>query len=428
MFHPDVVAAREAKILDRFGSSLPDGTLTRYAVADVQHFLRVFAEAIDEKGRLTRRWTAEEQAFITNEQLLTKIDFKYWGERYCYILSEGKGLKPLYPLWESQNQAITELGRIERGRITSGHPDGVLVAFLKAAQLGLSTLTQAIIAHRTTTHTFRAGLIAADVPDQSAYLFDMYERVVDHLPFFLKPPVAFHTKDDQIVYTNGSFVNVESGKSMRGALQEETGQKKGQMGRGKTFSLVHLSELSTWEYAEQLLSSLFPRIPIDLDSFAGLESTAKGRDNWWHLFWNECVAGHTRFAPIFIPWFAVINAAGGAVKYWLPPPEKWEPQPSTVAMIERAEASSRRWLHRPANLLKEQLYWYETRRAEAMGVNQLPDFLAEYPTDPEEAFQYSGKSIFPVQAIEALASQARTMAATWAVSSDRLVAARMAGR
>jgi hypothetical protein len=421
MFHPDVVAARQQRVLkSHYAHALPGRRFTRYTVSDVRGFLARFADAFTPEGTATRRWTPEEQAFIANEQLLTKIDFRYWAERYAMVLSEGTALKPLFPLWESQELALSELARLEKSRIVQGHPDGLLVMFLKAAQLGMSTLTQAIICHRTTTNSHRAGLIAADVPDQSAYLFDMYERVLDHLPWYLKPGEVFHTKDEQVVFDNGSFVNVESGKSMRGALQDDGGTK-GQMGRGKTYSAVHLSELSGWERAEQLMGSLFPRIPVQLDSFCGLESTALGRDNWWHLFWNESVAGTTRFTPIFIAWFTV------ASKYWLPAPEGWEPNDTTKEMAARAELCSRRWLRRPANLRKEQLYWYETRRAEAEGIEQLGDFLAEYPTDPEEAFQYSGRTIFPVSVIEAIqTSQANSpQRATWAISLDKIVSDRM---
>lgn len=420
MFHPRVIAGHVRKIeASNLAGSLANGKLYRYSVSDVRAIQRQLATAFDDKGLQIRRWTQAEEHFIANEQLLTKVDWQYWAERYAMILSEGTTLQPLYPLWESQELALAELGRLQLERIKSGHPDGLLFIFLKAAQLGMSTMTQSIIAHRATQHAHRAGLIAADVPDQSAYLFDMFERVVDHLPFYLKPPTLFHTKDDQIVFANGSFVNVESGKSMRGALQEEGGTK-GQMGRGKTYSIVHLSELSTWEYPDQIAHALFPRIPVKLDSFCGLESTAKGRDNWYHLFWNETCAGHTRFDPLFIPWFAVKS------KYWLPAPVDWTPSSITLEMATRAEKTGPRWLHRKVDLTRNQLYWWETRRAEAEGINQLGEFLSEWPTDPDEAFQYSGRTIFPIPVLEATAAQQKPQVATWAVSLDKIVSERMA--
>jgi len=419
VFHPRVIAGAEEKLLERWSGSLRNGEFHRYPVADVRAYQQQLATAFDDEGKQIRRWTLEEEHFLANEKLLTKIDWKYWAERYAMILSEGTTLQSLFPLWESQQLALDELGRLQLERVQSGHPDGLLFIFLKAAQLGMSTMTQSILAHRATTHAHRAGLIAADVPDQSAYLFDMFERVVDYLPFYLKPATVFHTKDDQIVFANGSFVNVESGKSMRGALQEEGGTK-GMMGRGKTYSLVHLSELSTWENPEQIAHALFPRIPVQLDSFCGLESTAKGRDNWYHLFWNATTAGTTRFAPLFIPWFAVKS------KWWLPAPVNWTPGPTTLEMAKRAELTGPRWMHRTVTLTRNQLFWWETRRAEAIGMNDLGGFLAEWPTDPDEAFQYSGRTIFPIEVIEATAAQQKPQAATWAVSLDKIVSERMA--
>ncbi len=419
MFHPKVIAHAEEVMETRYSASLPDGHLTRYSVGDVRTMQRQLLTAFDGQGRQMRRWTQEEERFQANEKLLTKIDWHYWAERYCMILSEGTTLQPLYPLWESQELALAELGRLQGERLRGGHPDGLLFIFLKAAQLGMSTMTQSILAHRATSYAYRAGLIAADVPNQSAYLFDMFERVVEYLPFYLKPQVVFHTKDNQIVFNNGSFVNVESGKSMRGALQDEGGQK-GQMGRGKTYSGVHLSELSTWEYPDQIAHALFPRIPVKADSFCGLESTAKGRDNWYHLFWNETCAGHTRFSPLFIPWFAVTS------KYWLPAPVDWTPSLVTLEMAKRAELTGPRWLHRTVSLTRNQLYWWETRRQEAEGINQLGEFLSEWPTDPDEAFQYSGRTIFPIEVLQATGALQKPQVATWAVSLDKIVSERVA--
>jgi hypothetical protein len=95
-------------------------------------------------------------------------------------------------------------------------------------------------------------------------------------------------------------------------------------------------------------------------------------------------------------------------------------------MATRAARTGPRWLRRTVTLSRNQLYWYETRRAEAEGTNLLADFLAEYPTDPDEAFQYSGRTIFPISVLEGIQHQQRPQVDTWAVQREAIIRSRLA--
>lgn len=217
----------------------PDG-LIRYPV-DVCHAMaQRLAGVVDGDGALTRRLTPEEDRFIAGERLLTKIDYQYCAERYHYIRSE-KGLQPLFPLWEPQKIILQHLAKIQKSRVDDGHPDGLLVNVLKARQEGCSTLSQSLVAHRVTTHTHVNALTASDVPENSGSegIFGKFELLVEHLPWYLKPATRFHKKDTHWVFENGSWMTVESGRSMKGGLQEEGGTK-GNLGRSKTFTVLHL--------------------------------------------------------------------------------------------------------------------------------------------------------------------------------------------
>src|SRR5947207_2102855 len=54
--------------------------------------------------------------------------------RFVMIDDAGHGLRPLYPLWESQIYVLDRLGDLERQRWDT-HPDGLLLNVLKARQL-----------------------------------------------------------------------------------------------------------------------------------------------------------------------------------------------------------------------------------------------------------------------------------------------------
>ena len=392
------------------------GRVERLSVSDCQRMTRQLAGAFDPKKGMLRQLSTEESWFIRNERVLTKLDWRHWGERYCRIIRPDTGVSPMYPLWESQELILAALATEEEKRVSSGHPDGLVGNILKGRQLGASTFCQSLVAHRTTTQSYTKSMIASDVPENSGStgLFGMLELVVEELPWWLKPGEKFHTKDKHIVFTNHSSVVVEAGKSMKGGLSDEGGQK-GQLGRSKTYSCVHLSELSTWEYAETIDDSLDPAIARTPRTLWMKESTAKGRHNWWHNEWLATERGYGRSFNIFIPWYAE------KTKYWTPYPDDWEPPGYCLDYAKRVQAHAPRWMRRSFELSKEQLYWYFRSYEAAQQKGALYKFFEEYPAEPGEAFQYSGRSIFTPEQIDKLRNAARPVRTLYMVQPSSLI-------
>ena len=393
MFHPDVIADRVSKIERHFNQEL-----TEIPVSDIPEWKLRLSDAVDRKGQPLRDLTREEVDFVHNELWMSKASFPYWAERYCAINLRGADVGPMYPLWESQRLILEKIAEIERRSVFDGHPDGILVNILKARQLGASTLSQAMGAHRVTTQSNVFGLVAADVPEQSAFTFDMLERVVDHLPWYLSPKVTEHVKNTEIVFDTGCHVWVGAGKSTRG-----TEGKRGQLARGKTLSFVHLTELSTWEDAAQIDDALMPAVHIQPRNLAIFESTAKGRHNWWHEHWLASKDGVGRHHPVFIPWYAEKN------RYWLPAPVDWEPNLTTRKHARVCHETGRRWVGHDPALTRNQLYWYETTREAFERKGKLYLFLEEYCADDQEAFQFSGTGVFGLPVIERIRLSARPL-------------------
>ncbi len=401
MFSPKVIDAREADLTDRLRSAIPGGKLIRRSPAECWQRRDDLADVVDEKGEPTRPLTAEEEAFIVNERLLSTLDYRYWSERYAIVAKESADAEPLVPRWASQDLFLARLGRIEEDRY-GVHPDGILVNCLKARQLGLSTESQVILAHRITMQTGIRGMVAGDTPDQSSAMFGIAEFVVENLPWWLKPPAVAPTLRGSVMsFKTGSSLKVLAGKSQRGGLQDQ-GKNKGNIGRGRTFSHVHLSELSTWERPEQIDDALLRGVPRRPRTFVVFESTAKGRHDWWHQQWLNTEKGLTRFANVFIPWYIEPD------KYWLPAPPGWEPVPTTKDHAEAVERTSPKYcLGRTVRLSREQLYWYERERALADERGDLYKFYEEMPATAEDAFQHAGRSIFTPATLERLKTQER---------------------
>lgn len=396
MFDPDVIAARERQLTTKLGDALPGGRLPRRSLDECHHYQRSLVKAVDRKGALTRPLTDAERFFLETEQLLATLDYRYWLERYAIIAKETQEAAPLTPLWASQELFLRHLAQMESQRYFGGHPDGILVNVLKARQLGISTITETIVAHRLTVQGTLRALIAADVQAQAEYMFSMAELVVANLPWWLKPAIRAHQTGKVLEFETGSTAKVEYGKSSRGGLQDNA-KTKGNIGRGRTYGCLHLSELSSWERPEQIDDALLPGVPRRSRTFGVFESTAKGRYDWWHHQWLATARGKTRFRNIFIPWYIEPD------KYWSPAPLDWEPDPHTQAHAEAVLADSPQYLFgRTVRLSKDQLYWYESTKASYEEKGDLYKFYEEYPANDREAFQYAGRSIFSSQTLERL--------------------------
>jgi hypothetical protein len=212
-------------------------------------------------------------------------------------------------------------------------------------------------------------------------------------------------------------MSVESGKSMKGGLQDQGGTK-GNLGRSRTYTVAHLTELSTWERPEQIDDGLLPAIPRSPRTLVVKESTAKGRHNWHHQDWLGAIRGRGqgavagRFLPIFLPWYAHAS-------YALPAPVDWSPDASTHAHAQKVTREGPVWLGRPVTLTRAQLCWYEQTRADYVSKGALAKFLEEYAADPEECFQHAGRSIFTHDQLAYLERLSKPMIDCWGVNIAR---------
>jgi len=396
MYSPKIVRAAVVKLEEAYKRELRE-----YTTDECAEFNDRLSDAFAEKGQQIRAFTAEEQAYIENELLMTKASWEYWAQRYCRINKDASTIAPMYPLLPSQEFILKKIGKLEEKIYEGEREDGILLNLLKGGrQIGGSTVAESILAHRSTTQNNLFGLIAADVPAQSAYLFDMYARMIDGLPPWLRPEILEKVKDTEIKFDGGTNVWVGSGKSARGT----TGQR-GQLGRGKTLSIGHLSELSTWEATDQIQGALLPTIPRSPRVFFMFESTAKGRGGWWHEHWLKSRKNIGRFVPIFIPWYAEPK------KFSLTAPEGWVAKETTLAHAKRCEMTGGKWVDGEVRLTKDQLFWYETTRNDYEESGQLSTFLEEYgAADDDECFQFSGKTIFGAAVVQRIQDAARPVA------------------
>lgn len=243
------------------------------------------------------------------------------------------------------------------------------IVFLKARQVGLSTLTEALFFQKVLFNRGKNAFVLADKSDSANNIYSMARRFYDNLPEPLKIPLKNNSTKELSFLTDSSFrVGTAGGKSV---------------GRSLTINYFHGSEVGFWDNADEIVASMFPTIPDSPESMVILESTANGTSGKGRFFYELVQAGlekNSEYLTIFYPWFFHNEYRKSIIE-----PIKW-----TDEEIE---------LKKIYNLSDEQLAW---RRAKLEGEYKKREhlFRQEYPSSVQEAFVTTSNSLIPLNFIE----------------------------
>lgn len=353
-----------------------------------QHFRRSkfdYAVAFNTLGHV-------EDQFITNEIRKCMLDPRYYLENYHTIQTEDEGFRTLYPFWDSQEIFYNEIMEM----VKAGKP--VKAVVLKARQLGLSTISEGLIFHRTIFKRAVNSLIVAQDPGQSAYLFDMFLRAYDNLPWWMRPEKIFRSKGKYMIF--GSTDPARDG--LNSQIMVEAANKMTGVSVGKTIRACHMSELSAWDAPEILTEQLWPTMNAK-DELAIMESTARGRSGtgkFWYDFWNQCVKkwgdGQWEWKPIFIEWFrcsvsTIDKTSAGKYSRTLDG-QTFEPTPEETAFRQKVQRETSDHFYISDEMLKWRRYKIQETVA---ATGDSYGFQQEYASNPIEAFISSGTCAFP---------------------------------
>lgn len=160
---------------------------------------------------------------------------------------------------------------------------------LKARQLGLSTLIEAIIYVLTSQKENINSLIVADDDDGSSYIFEMSKLYHEKCPAHLK------AKEKKSNEKKLEFDGIHS------QILIDTARNKN-VGRNYTFQFVHLSNFAYFPYPDELMSGLNNSVPSLPRTMIIKETTAKGA-NFAKDEWDMAKKGEIDYTAIFIPWY-----------------------------------------------------------------------------------------------------------------------------
>lgn len=279
------------------------------------------------------------------------------------------------------NQPQQKFYDVLKRQSEAGKPMRVII--LKARQMGFSTLTEAILFKRTATRENVTSGIIAHKDDATTNLFNMSKLYLQELPEQLKPETrASNAKE--IIFDN------RAGTGLRSKIKCMTAGGDG-VGRSDTFQNLHLSEVSSWNNAKEILDGLLQAVPNKPDTLVVIESTAKGYDYFKEL-WDKACAGENDFEPLFCAWWEL---------------DEYRMPADNIVLTEEEKE-----LKKLYNLDDEQIAWRRWCIRNNCG-GDVNTFKQEYPACPEEAFLASGECIFDKDIVISQIERNRPLISGW---------------
>lgn len=399
----------------------------------VDHFHRMEQEWI-EAGRSYDLWeslTKRELEAIENEIRRCRDDFVYAAQNYFWIIDKETKQDRLFELWDSQHLILEIMEHLRRKGLSRR------VIIIKARQLGISTLAEAMIAHQAMFFRNSYCFVVSYNAQHSAELFAIMQNIYDRMPWWMKPDIWSRKFETGLILdTPPEERRLRPGMNSRIRCSWATAVTG--VGQGVSLTGVHLSEFADWEdrKAREIIEEDIENAIVDKPhTFGILESTGKNPGGYAHDLWlrMERLGEKAKWFPVFLPWFFDRNRRLVSV------PRDWKPQENERRIRDLAE---RHWV-RCSNgacgkfvmrrfgmqeqagrkcpfcgqgvlerflIPDEQLAWWERRRLNVEGSEEsLATLRQEQATTADEAFIVGGVRLFSESALRFAESCTRDM-------------------
>lgn len=258
--------------------------------------------------------------------------------------------------------------RCERQLATRGQ---IRICVLKARQIGISTIIEAIAFALSMLYDNFGSKIVSHTDDSAAGILAMTARYWQTYQW-----QRFHTEKyngrKHLSWTNGSDIDIATAKTATA-------------GRSTTIQLLHASEVAFWPDPETLMTGMRQAIPSYGLNAIFLESTANGVGNYFHTTCNAAMRGQSEFEFVFYPWHEHPEYTATYI------PEEQYAAYQNLGPLDQEELR----LRHEFKLDDARLAW---RRWAIQNLCQgdIDKFHQEYPSTPHEAFISTGLNVFPL--------------------------------
>jgi hypothetical protein len=332
---------------------------------------------------------------LTKEQLAKILDIRKDFYRYCknnlYIKDKRAKIVPFVP-------NIAQRALIDYVLWCIEHGIPVRVIILKARQMGLSTAVEALIYWWTSTNKNITSVIIGHEEKSAKNLYMMFRRYYDNSNPLFKPSIKYNTRTDLSFEKEDDYGNQIGLNSI---IKTATA-KNSSAGRSDTIQCLHASEVGEWENGEELVASIMQTVPDLPETMIFLESTAKGRGNYFHKEWRAAEKKKNNFVPFFFPWWLI---DGYEIHDDEPIGELSEYEEFLVELLRKG-FTTHFGEHFPVEESKipAKIKFYRRKSRDFAATPER--MFQEYPSVAKEAFIASGKNVFNVLALEKMEKNA----------------------
>lgn len=341
---------------------------------------------------------------LTNKQLAKILEIRKDFYRYCKnnlkIKDKHSRIIPFVPNLPQRILIDYVLLCIKEKR-------PVKAIILKARQMGLSTAVEAIIYWWTSTNKNINSVIIGHEESSSKNLYMMFRRYYDNTNPVFKPAIRYNTRTD---LSFEKFDDTGKQVGLGSSIKTATAGNKA-AGRSDTINLLHASELGEWENGEDLVASLLETVPdepvMEKPSMMFLESTAKGRGNYFHKEFKAAMKGENNFMPFFFPWWVLDSYERDHDE---PLGELNEYEVFLIDLMKKGHNVAGHHITIDESHIPAKIHFY---RRKAKNFAATPEKLfQEYPSTWQEAFIASGKNVFSTLALQEMEKDAEDVALT----------------
>lgn len=342
------------------------------------------AQELSEQTRTLVRSRIADYSNLTPEQQLREAikviaaDFYIYCERNLMIQDKISGeIVPFKLNWAQKLLVKRVMDDIAHGR-------PVRYIILKARQMGLSTVIEALGFWWTTTHKNIKTVIIAHETEASGNLYNMFKRYFDNSHPTFQPRRKYNNKKE-LVFDVDDTIKEEykaQGKPSPGLGSEiKTLVAKEGKGRSATIHFFHGSEVAFWEAKADVVSSAIQAVPLAPNTFAFLESTANGVGGFFYDEWQFAKKGESAFKPLFFAWHehSEYEMAGTVDVYD-------DEEQELLTIFEEKGYPKESW--------DRKILWRREKKKEFR--SDPKKFYQEYPKDDMEAFLSSGRPVFDI--------------------------------
>lgn len=249
----------------------------------------------------------------------------------------------------------------------------------KARQSGINTFVLSKALFRALTKPNENILIVSYKGDSKDALFSKLKQMNDMIPREKYPNVFPSIKRDnrgELLLSNGSRISSVT-----------AGSKS--IGRGSTYTYIHLSEYAFYQAQETQLLSVEQSLAKGSESQLTIETTSNGTNNHFFKLYSQAMKGKSKYVDYFVPFYHKLYSK--QFKYDYDEAEQWYKATNagkrlTVADLEEDE----KVLHEVGANMR-QLMW---RRWKILDLGDETQFMQEYPSNPIESFISTGRSVF----------------------------------